>query len=651
MRTLIAPSILLATLTLATALAQQFDPEQFWQEQTDLPLDPIILQRGDDPDILWYSLVYTSETYNNQPMRIFAWYAQPKTTQKIPAVLSIHGGGGSADLPRAQAFAKAGYACLAFDWNTFNDPQQNWQTGDPLPSHPFTTYGTLRYPDWARQFVAPEQDDWKRPVIYRAIMAARRGLTYLSQQPQIDPQKIAAEGHSWGGFIVQLLAGIDTRPKAIVSSAAILGWRTRYQQKIEGHLQSLTPEEFEQWEKRYDAALYAQNITAPILIRCAAADFFGSIDTLPSYWDKIKSPKRLQLLPAGNHTFGDVQTRLHWFNHHLLGAPGFPQTPTITHRPPAPAKNATDLPVAITVDGPAPITNVTLAYTTSNQQWNRRNWAQIPLQNKKNTWTATARCPHAGGPIRIFASAIDANGRIVSSPITIVPLPPQKLAQAQMPGCTQAATVHIKKTTTPPTTADKTWKPSSPIQPIANGPEVLGEQQCRLDTLWDNQALYLKIHVTDRTPWLTAPPQTLWHQADSIQLRLRTDEKLDDNKITPAEQNILHLGWYPGPDRQIITDAVRGRDFKGIINDTSPVKTSIILEKEKGAQGAYTLIAQIPWALIDPTFTPQPGRSLKFALLVNYADILTTERTATIDFNRASEFSNPASWGLATLVE
>ncbi|HUU70012.1 MAG TPA: PhoPQ-activated protein PqaA family protein [Planctomycetota bacterium] len=647
--------------------ADAFDPVAFWREQADVPLDVAVVETGETDGIRWQGIVYTSEIYNGEPMRIFAWYAHPGTDGKVPAVLSIHGGGGGADLPRAVAFAKAGYACLSYDWHTCNDPERpKWNAGDPLPSENYTQYGNLRYTDWAGHFCKPGRantrlaptdesgGDWKHPVLYRAIQAGRRGLTWLGQQPDVDPDKLVLEGHSWGSFLAQLLAGIDPRVKATVGSAAILGWRARYEQKLEGHTGSLTPDEFAEWEKRYDAAMYAQNITAPILIRCGAADFFGSIDTLPSYWDKVKAPKRLQLLPAANHTFADVETRVAWFDHRLKGTPDFPEITAMGVKDFIATPQGSSMLVSVQAQGPAKITKVSVAWTTSPKPSNQRAWAQQLLQKTgENRWTGTINCVDAGGDTRVFASVLDANGRIVSSMPQIIPH--ARIGSVKAPTIVSEASVRIAKALAPPADSADDWKPAEKFGPLAAGPEVLNAQSAEMQAMWDADALYLRLVVADNTPWQPAVPGAMWFNGDSVQLRLRTDAKCDDPKVPAAQQHVLHLGWYQtdgNPDwgLGVAVDAVRGRDFRGKIDDTSPVKCKVAIDPGAAKPGTtYTLTVAIPWSFIDPQFKPEPGRTFKLALEVNYADLLTNERAGMIDFNHAGEFSRPEAWGTATL--
>lgn len=629
----------MAILCSLCLLAQAFNAEEFWREPTKLPFNVVVLEKGVDAGVVWQAMVYTSEIRNGEPMRIFAYYARPAAKGKYPGVVDIHGGGGGASLDGAKAFAKAGYACLSYDWNTTQDPKINWKPGEPLPAKKYTVFGNIRYDDYGGSFVQLGADG-KDSVLYRSVIAARRGLTWLSQQREVDAKKLVIEGHSWGGFTTQLVAGIDPRVKAAVSSAAAGAWAGRYQLGLEGHVKSHTPWNFFQWSRRYDPAAFADGMTAPILIRLATTDFFGSIDTLADYWPTIPGEKSLELLPASNHTFGDVETRVAWFDHWLKGGPAFPTITAVELTP----GDAGKWVVRVQATGPAAMTKATVSWTTSPGAWNAREWGQLALKQNGAAWETEFSPVNAGGPLRVFVSVRDANGRVVSSMPIIRPLPKPT---AQLPTNLTESNVAIVRSAASPITTPTEWKRARTVGPMANGPEVLGNKSADMNVLWDADALYLRLRVDDSSPWALRPANANnWWDADSIQLRLRTDEKANE-KLTPTAQ-VIHLGWYPDATAPggVRVDAVRGADFKGPVNDISPVTTTVELQDGAG----YTLITRIPWVFIDPAFDPRAGRILRFALLVNYGDYLISERSGGIDFNNGGAFNNPDAWGKATLT-
>jgi cephalosporin-C deacetylase-like acetyl esterase len=69
-----------------------------------------------------WSLHYEGKAYKNRPTRVFAYYASPSTLDPnraedapFPAVVLVHGGGGTAFPQWAELWARRGYAAIAMD--------------------------------------------------------------------------------------------------------------------------------------------------------------------------------------------------------------------------------------------------------------------------------------------------------------------------------------------------------------------------------------------------------------------------------------------------------------------------------------------------------------------------------------------------------
>ena len=91
----------------------------------------------------------------------------------------------------------------------------------------------------------PKNCNW-----YLLTLGCRRGLTFLEQQPEVDPQRLGIHGWSMGGNLTMYVAGTDARVKAAVPGVGGQGWRwqphefpggTWQQEHIRGRCRSVPP--------------------------------------------------------------------------------------------------------------------------------------------------------------------------------------------------------------------------------------------------------------------------------------------------------------------------------------------------------------------------------------------------------------------------
>jgi dienelactone hydrolase len=152
-------------------------------------------------------LFYDGEPWQGKPTRVFAWYGVPPEAAKgpVPAMVLVHGGGGTAFSDWVRLWLRRGYAALAMD------------TCGGVPVWSEAPYFSMQWPRHAHSgpngwgnfadVGKPLRDQWP----WHAIGAILRGHTWLRQQPEVDPERIGLTGISWGGYLTCLLAGLDPR--------------------------------------------------------------------------------------------------------------------------------------------------------------------------------------------------------------------------------------------------------------------------------------------------------------------------------------------------------------------------------------------------------------------------------------------------------
>ena len=123
-----------------------------------------------------------------------AFYALPRGAKKVPRLLHLHGGGQRAFRHEVEFYAKRGSTCLSINWGGREmedakpgDPNTDWGAVDPTQTN-VPGYANLKPGDkYLDQFDSPRNNNW-----YLLTIGARRGLTFLEQQPEVDADKLGA---------------------------------------------------------------------------------------------------------------------------------------------------------------------------------------------------------------------------------------------------------------------------------------------------------------------------------------------------------------------------------------------------------------------------------------------------------------------------
>ena len=146
------------------------------------------------------ALFFESLPWLGRQTRVFAWYGAPQATagEKFPAMVLVHGGGGTAFPDWVRHWNARGYAALAMDtcggvptWNERPYSRKPW------PRHEFSgPVGWGRDPESFAPGLPPG-DQWP----FHAVAAVLLGHSLLRSFPEVDPARIGLSGISWGGYL------------------------------------------------------------------------------------------------------------------------------------------------------------------------------------------------------------------------------------------------------------------------------------------------------------------------------------------------------------------------------------------------------------------------------------------------------------------
>lgn len=274
------------------------------------PLAIEVLKAWEQEGVVCRLIRFQVGVFKGAPARVAAFYAFPKGGTKLPALVELHGGGQSASLNSVVVYAQRGYAGISLNWGgnklnfggapvTYDGPQTDWgkldATHPPQRNKANHFAGPLTPDEYTLDALeSPRNSNW-----FLVLLVARRAITFLEQQPEVDATRIGAHGHSMGGKLTTNLAGIDRRIKAAVPSCGGSGDLVESEAVVPGG--SRTKRTALELACISDNA-YLPLITCPILWLSPTNDFHGHLDNMAWNWRTLPDERtRFSIAPHLNH--------------------------------------------------------------------------------------------------------------------------------------------------------------------------------------------------------------------------------------------------------------------------------------------------------------------------------------------------------------
>ena len=357
------------------------------------------------------SLFYVSEPYGGKATRVFAYYASPTTLpdavppkERFPAVVLIHGGGGTAFREWAELWAKRGYAAIAMDLaghqpiegQNAHQQQNRTRLPDGGPNQgDDEKFGSID---------KPPTEQWS----YHAVAAAIRAHSLMRSFPEVDAKRTAVTGISWGGYLTCIVAGVDNRFQAAVPvyGCGFLhensAWLARFEK--------MSPEQRTRWVTLWDPSKYLPAVSMPILFVNGTNDFAYPLDSYMKSFDAVPGTKQLRVsvnLPHG-HPQGWAPTEISRFIDHELGRG--PALPNVTDPK---LENGR---VRVAVKSETKLKQAALHFTTDGDAINKRTWKTVAATIDGDTISVEAAPAEA---TVWFVTVTDERDALVSSRIMI----------------------------------------------------------------------------------------------------------------------------------------------------------------------------------------------------------------------------------------
>ncbi len=391
------------------------------------PLEVEVLKEWQEQDVLLRIVRFRIGLFKGRKATLAAVYGFPKDDSesriKLPGLVQIHGGGQYADYRACLTNARRGYATVSIAWaGRINAPGYRvtpaevklfWDGKTKDPKYKLTTdwgavdgyhapgrnpgnvFPSAKPAAWTLDEVeSPRNSGW-----FLCALAARRALTFLERQPQVDPDRLGVYGHSMGGKITVMTA-VDSRVKAAAPSCGGVSDRDNNSPLFRATLGD-------------DVSL--KHVSCPIVFLSPANDFHGRIGDLPHAVREISSKQwRVTCSPHHNHqdTAEYEVAAMLWFDRHLKGAFTFPKTPESSLKLDTP-----DGVPAFTVrpDTSKPIVSVDVFYTQHGKPDERpeerentmhRFWRYAKAQKIGDSYTARLPILSTDKPLWVFANVL-----------------------------------------------------------------------------------------------------------------------------------------------------------------------------------------------------------------------------------------------------
>lgn len=207
-------------------------------------------------------LFFNGLNYHGKATKVFCWYGIPeslKEGEKAPAVVLVHGGGGTVFPQWVKKWNDRGYIAIsvALEGQVPGPKTEDSPLEVGHPNHKDS--GPFR----KGFFLDLKDEQLENQWFYHAVADIVLANSLLRSFPEVDTTKIGITGISWGGILTNVVAGIDNRFAFAVPvyGCGFLHEAPTYIKQLEEH----TPESKQFYLENWEPSLYAPLQKQPIL--------------------------------------------------------------------------------------------------------------------------------------------------------------------------------------------------------------------------------------------------------------------------------------------------------------------------------------------------------------------------------------------------
>lgn len=264
---------LAAIVCLSSAYAREPMPQQALWDLGKLGSAPTA--EWGKTDGLVQEVFYRGEPFQGKPTRVFAYVGRPEGEGPFPGVVLVHGGGGEAFKDWADHWAKRGYVSIAMDTAGNGPGKVRLEDGGPNQED------TEKFRNFTEEDI---RDMWTYHAVADVILAH----SLLRSLPEVDPERTALTGISWGGYLTCITAGIDGRFKAAVP---VYGCGFLHDNSVwedSGIYERMDEKSRRLWVRNFDPGQHVGKTACPILFFNGSNDFAYPLDSYRKTIEQVK---------------------------------------------------------------------------------------------------------------------------------------------------------------------------------------------------------------------------------------------------------------------------------------------------------------------------------------------------------------------------
>ena len=237
-------------------------------------------------------LFFDGLPYLGKKTKVFCWYGVPKNLkegEKAPAVVLVHGGGGTAFDHWVKKWNDNGYIAISIALEG-QVPGEKIDDGSGKKTYQsLSTSGPNRQGFFNDVTNTNLRDQW----FYHAVADVMLAHSLLKSFPEVDTENIGITGISWGGIITNVVTGIDKRFKF---SIPVYGCGYLNETPLYNRLLNmLTKEARDFYLNNWEPSLYIPLQNLPTLFINGTNDKHFTMNSFTKSYNSSKSEKYLRI--------------------------------------------------------------------------------------------------------------------------------------------------------------------------------------------------------------------------------------------------------------------------------------------------------------------------------------------------------------------